>query len=166
MKGINMLHHIGMSVPSLDEARSFYVDVLGFEELGAGEFERDPEIDRIMGLKDSAARAVYLRLGDAKIEMFEFSAPAQGRGSADRPVHLHGFTHICLDVTDVLGLHARLAEAGMSFHSAPVEKMGVRTVYGRDPFGNVIELQEIVTADPTDGEILPNDTPAMEGEAS
>ena len=151
MQGINMLHHVGMSVPSLDEGRRFYVDVLGFEELGVGQFEHDPQIDRILGLSNSAARAAYLRLGEVKIEMFEFSAPAQQREATDRPVHLHGFTHICLDVTDVNGLHARLAAAGMTFHSAPVDKMGVRTVYGRDPFGNVIELQEIVTTDPTDG---------------
>ena len=152
MTGVNRVHHIGMSVPSLDEGRRFYVDVLGFEDLGAGEFDRDPEIDRILGLANSAGQAAFLRFGDMKIEMFEFSAPAQTRADANRPVHLHGFTHICLDVTDVMGLHARLADAGMAFHSDPVDKMGVRTVYGRDPFGNVIELQEIITADPTDGD--------------
>ena len=75
-----LLHHIGMSVPSLEEGRRFYVDVLGFEELGIGEFARDPDIDRILGLENSAGRSAYLRLGDAKIEMFEFSAPAQAPG--------------------------------------------------------------------------------------
>ena len=164
MNGVNMLHHIGMSVPSLEEGRRFYVDVLGFEELGIGEFARDPDIDRILGLENSAGRSAYLRLGDAKIEMFEFSAPAQAPGPTDRPVHLHGFTHICLDVTDVIGLHARLADAGMSFHSAPVDKMGVRTVYGRDPFGNVVELQEIITADPTDGDVASAGRAALAGE--
>lgn len=159
MEGINTLHHIGMSVPSLEEGRRFYVDLLGFEELGAGAFERDPEIDRIMGLEGAAARAVYLRLGNAKIEMFEFGSPEQPRGPVDRPVHIHGITHLCLDVTDVLSLHARLAAAGMAFHSKPVDKMGVRTVYGRDPFGNVIELQEIIAIDPTDGD-------AAQGESS
>ena len=151
MGKINFLHHVGMSVASLDEARRFYVDLLGFTELGAGAFDGDADVDRIMGLENAAAKASFLTFGDFKIEMFEFSAPAQPRDDSGRPVHLHAITHICLDVTDVLGLHARLKAAGMRFHSDPVDKMGVRTCYGRDPFGNVIELQEIIESDPTMG---------------
>ncbi len=148
MNGINHLHHVGMSVPSLDEARRFYVDLLGFTELGT--FDDDEDINRIMRLNGAAAEAAFMIFGDFKIEFFEFAAPAQERVTEDRPVHLHGFTHICLDVTDVAALHARLSAAGMAFHSAPVDKAGVRTVYGRDPFGNVIELQEIINGDPTE----------------
>jgi len=81
--------------------------------------------------------------------MFEFAAPVQDRLTDDRPVNLHGFTHFCLDVSNVETLHARLSAAGMAFHSTPVDKAGVRTVYGRDPFGNVIEFQQIIEADPT-----------------
>ena len=34
--------------------------------------------------------------------------------------------------------------AGMTFHSPPVDiGPGLRTVYGRDPDGNVVELQEL-----------------------
>ena len=151
MGGINFLHHVGMSVPSLAEARGFYVDLLGFAEVGTGEFAEDGDIDRIMALEGAAAKAAFLTFGDFKIEMFEFAAPAQGRDDTGRSVHRHGITHICLDVTDVRGLHARLKAAGMRFHSDPVDKAGVRTVYGRDPFGNVIELQEIIEFDPTRG---------------
>jgi catechol 2,3-dioxygenase-like lactoylglutathione lyase family enzyme len=151
MGKINCLHHVGMSVPSLDEARRFYVDLLGFEELGSGEFDSDSDIDRIMALKGAAAKVAFLSFGDFKIEMFEFAAPAQERAEEVRPVNLHGYTHLCLDVTDVRSLHERLNKAGMQFHSDPVDKAGVRTVYGRDPFGNAIELQEIVDFDPTEG---------------
>lgn len=151
MGRINFLHHIGMSVPSLDEARSFYVDLLGFKELGSSGFAADADIDRIMGLDGAAANVAFLTFGDFKIEMFEFKTPVQARAVDDRAVHLHGFTHLCLDVQDVLGLHGRLEAAGMRFNSDPIDKAGVRTVYGRDPFGNVIELQEIIDADPTEG---------------
>jgi len=149
LDGINFLHHVGISVPSLQEARHFYIDLLGFTEVGAGEFSGDDDIDRIMALKAASAKVAFLVLGDFKIEMFEFAAPVQDRSSDARPVHLHGFTHFCLDVSDVLALHGKLSSAGMAFHSAPVDKAGVRTVYGRDPFGNVIELQQIVATDPT-----------------
>ena len=153
MGRINRLHHIGMSVPSLDEARAFYVGLLGFTELGAGDFDRDPEVDTIMGLKGAVGTAAFLQNSDCMLELFEFAAPEQLEAQDKRrPVNLHGITHICLDVTDVLGLQARLKGAGMDFHSDPVDKAGVRTCYGRDPFGNVIELQEIVEADPLTGE--------------
>jgi hypothetical protein len=32
----------------------------------------------------------------------------------------------------------------MEFHNEPIGTHGVKVVYGRDPFGNVIELQQIV----------------------
>ncbi len=156
MGAINYLHHVGMSVASLNEARRFYVDILGFSELGAGEFAGDDDIDKIMGLRGAAANVAFLALGDFKIEMFEFSDPAQDRNDGGRSVHLHGITHLCLDVTDVRAIHERLLAAGMRFHSRPIDKAGVRTVYGRDPFGNVIELQEIVEADPTEGPLGQN----------
>ena len=151
MGKINFLHHVGMSVPSLDEARRFYIDLLGFSELGSGEFARDDDIDRIMALHGAAAKVAFLTFGDFKIEMFEFAKPAQPRDDSGSPVNVHGYTHLCLDVTDVRAIHARLKAAGMRFHSDPVDKAGVRTVYGRDPFGNAIELQEIVDFDPTEG---------------
>jgi catechol 2,3-dioxygenase-like lactoylglutathione lyase family enzyme len=122
MEGINFLLHVGMSVPSLEEARHSYVDLLGFSELGAGAFAKDDDIDRIMRLKEAAAKVAFLALGNFKIEMFEFDAPVQDRARNDRPVHLHGFTHLCLDVSDVVALHARLSAAGMAFHSAPVTR--------------------------------------------
>ena len=77
--------------------------------------------------------------------------PTQTRDDSAKPVYLHGISHFCLDVTDVREIHARLKVAGMRFHSDPVDKEGVRTVYGRDPFGNAIELQEIIDFDPTEG---------------
>ena len=65
-----------------------------------------------------------------------------------RPVSDHGITHICLDVTDLDGEYDRLAAAGMTFHCPP-QRIGddVKTTYGRDPDGNVIELQEILSSD-------------------
>ncbi|MGE5260780.1 MAG: VOC family protein [Actinomycetota bacterium] len=47
---------------------------------------------------------------------------------------------------DVQKEYERLKAAGMKFHCPPVHveaKFSVVTVYGRDPFGNVIELEEV-----------------------
>jgi catechol 2,3-dioxygenase-like lactoylglutathione lyase family enzyme len=85
-----------------------------------------------------------LRLGNAMIELFEFRSPTPRVGDPERPVCDHGITHICLDVSNVDAEYERLRGAGMRFHCRPQDLGAVRTTHGRDPDGNVIELQEVM----------------------
>jgi extradiol dioxygenase family protein len=48
-----------------------------------------------------------------------------------------------LDVLDIDFEYERLKRAGMEFHCPPQFEGEVRTTYGRDPDGNVIEIQEV-----------------------
>ena len=89
----------------------------------------------------AAARAVMLRLGDSHLEIFEFSSPAPKPGDPDRPACDHGITHICLEVRDSQAEYARLKAAGMRFHAPPQAQEGGFVTYGRDPDGNIVELQ-------------------------
>lgn len=141
---INGIHHVGLSVPDIERARDFYVDLLGFEEVNRVEWGGAYEVDAIMRLRGSSGRMMILRTANAFIEMFEFATPVPDRPVGERGVNQYGFTHLCLDVSDTDGAYARLLAAGMDFHSKPVGTAGVKAVYGRDPFGNVIELQQIV----------------------
>ena len=43
--------------------------------------------------------------------------------------------------------HARLSAAGMTFVGPPVDFGEAAAIYGRDPFGNVVELYELKTPD-------------------
>ena len=141
---INGIHHVGMSVPDLDRARDFYVDLLGFEEVNRVEWGGSDEVDAIMRLRGSSGRLMVLRTANAFIEMFEFATPAPDRPEGERAVNQYGFTHLCLDVSDTEGAYARLLAAGIDFHCRPIGTAGVKAVYCRDPFGNVLELQQIV----------------------
>ena len=109
------------------------------------DWERGTEdFDRITGLEGSAARALMLRHGNACLELFEFSFPTPRPRDAERPVCDHGITHLCLDVTDIAAKYERLSKDGMRFHSPPqAAGEGFRCAYGRDPDGNVVELQEM-----------------------
>ncbi|HTJ63584.1 MAG TPA: VOC family protein [Alphaproteobacteria bacterium] len=141
---INGLHHVALSVPDLDQARDFYVGLLGFEEGPSGSWEPGTAMnDRIMRLTGSSGRAMFVKAGNVFLEFFEFASPAPAPLVRDRPVCNYGYTHMALDVTDLAAIHARLSAAGMDFHTDPLSGYGVTTTYGRDPFGNVIELQEI-----------------------
>lgn len=144
---INRLHHVGMSVPDLEVGKRFYCDVLGFEEARAVGFDAHPLVDAILGLRNATAKVAFLLRDTLWIEMFEFSSPSPKAKNIDEPVCEYGISHLCLDVSDVDAVHAQCVAKGMRFHTAPVSTHGVRTTYGRDPFGTVIELQEILDAE-------------------
>jgi catechol 2,3-dioxygenase-like lactoylglutathione lyase family enzyme len=99
--------------------------------------------DKIVGLKDSSARVVMLRAGNACVELFQYATPEPKPGDINRPVCDHGITHLCLQVADIDAEYARLKAAGMRFHCPPQDVSGLRATYGRDPDGNVVELLEV-----------------------
>ena len=141
------IHHVAISTGNADRLVAFYSD-LGFTSVSdRGWRPGNPKADAITGLRNSSARQVLLRAGNAYLELFEYSSPPPSPGDPDRPVNDHGITHICLDVDDLDGVHERLATAGTRFHCPPQDLgAGVRTTYARDPDGNVVELQELTPA--------------------
>ena len=146
---IRGIHHTAVSTGNLERALAFYRDLLGLEVVLEAGWPSGTEVaDKITGLKDSAARWVILKAGNAMIEVFEYQSPPPKPGDPRRPVCDHGLTHICLDVTHLEVEYERLKAAGMKFHCPPQDLGDVfRTTYGRDPDGNVIELQEVLQPD-------------------
>lgn len=146
---IRGIHHTAVSTGDLERSLAFYRDLLGFEVIFDATWPKGSEaMDKITGLKDSSARVAMLRTTNAMIELFEYASPPPEQGDPNRPVCDHGITHICLDVTDLDAEYERLKAAGMTFHCPPQDFGAVvRTTYGRDPDGNVIELQEILQQD-------------------
>lgn len=136
-------HHAAISTPDLDRALRFYTELMGCEEAWSFGWESgSADADAMTGLKNSAAKAAMLKLGDSFLEIFEFSSPDPAPGDPERPVCDHGITHICLQVQDLLAEYERLRAAGMRFHSAPLQQDSGYVIYGRDPDGNVVELIE------------------------
>ncbi len=144
---IHGLNHVALSVPDLDKAIEFYGGLLGFETVAKMSWGADSKMSgtagEILAVQGTAADAAHLSGPNMMLELFQFNGGNPKPQDPDRPVVDHGITHICLAVEDLDGEYQRLEAAGMQFHSAPVKVApGVRTVYGRDPFGNVIELEE------------------------
>jgi catechol 2,3-dioxygenase-like lactoylglutathione lyase family enzyme len=145
---IRGIHHTALSTPDLERALRFYRDLLGFHQIM--DYEWPPGttyIDDLTALRDSSARVVMLSAGNAMLELFEYRSPQPREADPHRPVNDHGITHICIDVVDLDAEYHRLVAAGMRFHCEPQDQGVVKTVYGRDPDGNVIELQELVGED-------------------
>lgn len=145
---IRGIHHVAISTPDLDRLLGFYRDLLGFREVMQVAWpEGSDDIDEILGLQNSSARQVMLRADNLCLELFEFSHPEPQRMALDRPVSDHGHTHICFDVTDIDSVYARMLQAGIRFHCPPKDFGNIKATYGRDPDGNVFELQELMRAD-------------------
>ncbi len=145
---IRGIHHTAISTVDLERSLGFYRDLLGFEEVMDFTWpEGTADINRTHALDQTAARVVMLKAGNSMIELFQYTTPSPRRHDPARRVCDHGITHFCIDVDDIEAEYARLSGAGMAFHCAPVDYGTVKCTYGRDPDGNVIELQEVKSRD-------------------
>jgi catechol 2,3-dioxygenase-like lactoylglutathione lyase family enzyme len=147
---IRGVHHVAIATPDIDRMIAFYRDALGFEVVSQGEWKAgSPVIDQIVGLQDSASRTAMLRAGNIYLEAFQYVTPEGRAARTDRTPADHGYTHFCLDVVDIDAEFERLSAAGMTFLNPPpaagtVGGGAIRALYGRDPDGNIIELQEVL----------------------
>lgn len=147
LPGLRRLDHIGFTVPDLDQAHTFLVDVLGCEYLYTlGPFSHD-EDEWMTTHLDVHPRAVmenrWYRCGDqAVFEVFRYVTPDQQR-TQPRNSDLGGH-HIALyvDDLDVAVEHLRAAEvevfAGPTRSSGWAE--GNHWIYFRSPWGMQFEL--------------------------
>jgi glyoxylase I family protein len=140
---IRGVHHVGINVRDFDRMLEFYQKAFGFEIVGEEfQWKEMPILDQLIDVQGSAARTIMLRSGSCYIELFEYSAPEP---KSTRPLDPQdkGYTHMCVDVTDIDYEYERLKSLGMTFGApAPMDMGHVKSVYGRDPEGNVIEIQE------------------------
>ncbi len=140
---IRGIHHVAVHVHDLDAMIAFYRDAFGFEVVGEPfAWENDAFIDTIVDVPNSAARGAMLRAGTCYLEMFQYSAP---KPESEGPLNAYdkGYTHFCVDATDIAAEYERLKGLGMTFNQpAPVDVGHVITIYGRDPEGNLIEIQQ------------------------
>lgn len=140
---IRGIHHVAVHVRDLDRMLKFYNEAFGFELVGEEFGWKDDEfLDRIVDVPGSAARGAMLRAGYCYMELFQYSAPEP---ESTRPLQPYdkGYTHFCVDVTDIDSEFERLKKVGMTFNEpAPIDVGHVKTIYGRDPEGNLIEIQQ------------------------
>lgn len=141
---IRGIHHVGINCRDMDRMQKFYCDAFGFRPVDPEGFAwaDEPVMDHIVDVPGSAAKGVMLRAGTCYLELFEYSAPPPTSTQPHRP-HDRGYTHFCVDVTEIAKDIAHLKTCGMTFNDRDFADVGhVKTIYGYDPEGNVIEVQQ------------------------
>ncbi|MFI6502581.1 VOC family protein [Nonomuraea typhae] len=147
LPGLARLDHVGFTVPDLDEARDFLVDVLGCEYM----YTLGPYADAGDWMAEHLGvhpRAVMRELhffrcgGQAVFEVFQYEAPGQNQAQP-RNSDVGGH-HVALYVDDMDAAVAYLKDKGVTVLGEPTSSKGPsegqRWVYFLAPWGMQFEL--------------------------
>jgi catechol 2,3-dioxygenase-like lactoylglutathione lyase family enzyme len=120
---IDRLDHLVLTVADMARSCAFYQDVLGMEVVHFGEGR------------------TALHFGQQKINLHRAGQEWEPKATHPTP----GSTDLCFITTQPLGaVEARLKAYGVAIHEGPVTRTGaqgpIRSLYVRDPDGNLIEL--------------------------
>ena len=139
---IKSLGHVGLGVSNMERSLEFYRDYLGMEVLMELNIA-DDRIGKVIGIKDAACQIAHLQLGDAVLELFEYSSP-EGKNIANNTRQCdHGLIHIGFEVDDFHTHIKQLEEMDIKFLGETVEfRPGVWIVYFYGPDGEVIEFRQ------------------------
>ena len=124
---LEKLDHLVLPVSNIDAIATFYTTYLGMEK-------------RIFG-----GNRVALHFGDQKINLH----PAGWDYEPKARVSIAGSADLCFIVSErVESLQTKLVQLGVDIIEGPVERTGatgrLRSIYIRDPDGNLIELSNRV----------------------
>jgi catechol 2,3-dioxygenase-like lactoylglutathione lyase family enzyme len=139
--------HIAFSVSSLEQSLHFYRDQLGLPVV-VQRIWREAYVRQMVGIPDASLNIALLQLpgqGGLILELIEYEQP---RGEPI-PTQLYtpGNAHMCLRVSDIEALYARLVAEGIQFLSPPMAvtagpNQGRKAVYLRDPDGIIVQLMD------------------------
>ncbi|HWM73569.1 MAG TPA: VOC family protein [Nocardioides sp.] len=146
LPGLRRVDHIGFTVPDLDQAHQFLVDVLGFEYLySLGPFRHDDDwmaTHLAVHPRAEMNNRFYRCGGETLLEVFEYDAPDQ-RDVQPRNSDIGGH-HIAMYVDDLDAAIEHLRAAGVEVFAGPTASRGPaegnRWIYFLSPWGMQFEL--------------------------
>jgi catechol 2,3-dioxygenase-like lactoylglutathione lyase family enzyme len=125
------LHHVALSVADLERAIDWYGQALDL---------RPTVRATLPGFRLAMLEAP----SGMRIEVFEAEGATRTTDSSTPTTVMrhHGFTHLALDVDDLVGVHDRLVELGANsvWDPRPSPEPGKDMAFVQDPEGNLIEL--------------------------
>lgn len=130
---IKKIEHIAIVVPDIEQALTFWRDVLGLE------------LSHLEEVLEQEALVAFLPVGESEVELVEPTTESSGvaRHMARRGAGLH---HICFEVEDIEATLARLKEQGVQLvNEEPTIGAGGKRmafIHPKSTGGVLVELYE------------------------
>lgn len=136
------LGHLAIVTRDMDAAIAFYTGLFGSTLKNRGCFGPGPQFDRMGGLVDARIEGAWIPAGNMLLELWQFHAPAYPHEVPARDFFDPGYSHFCVESDDLQEDAVRLAALGGRTESGIFENDRLRSMFARDPEGNMIELLE------------------------
>jgi catechol 2,3-dioxygenase-like lactoylglutathione lyase family enzyme len=138
---------VAVTVADLDRSLDFYMRVLDFELIGREERSGDA-VERLTGVFGARCDVATLRLGEERLELTSYRAPAGRPIPSDSTSNDRWFQHVAIVVSDmdraftrVVSAHVRFASSGPQLLPAwNANAGGISAFYFKDPDGHALEL--------------------------
>lgn len=139
--------HFGIVVADLERSLGFYQGFLNLKVARRMD-ESGPFIETVLGLAGVQVTTCKLEAdcGGTQIELLCFKTHIDPNPRAPTPYSV-GPTHMAFTVEDLVALHARMSEGGVTFVSPPqISADGkAKVAFCRDPDGTLLELVELAS---------------------
>jgi len=142
------MDHVGFTVPDMDQALDFFVNIMGFKvitEIGPLNFDAAWKKRYHIRQNAELEKIVMIRAGvGSSIELFQYKSPDR---DTNRPLGDDvGWYHLGFYTDDIYGSVAYLKSKGIEIMNDPITvaegapNTGETWVYVRTPWGMLIEL--------------------------
>lgn len=137
--------HVGVSVPSLDEALLFWTEALGARLVRIGEMAGE-FLTQVTGAKNSTVKMAIVELAGQLIELLEYDE-ATKKAEADSKPYSVGTIHLAIQVSDIEAVIKKVSYYGWKAQGKPQpieggSRAGTRVMYIVGPAGAALELMQ------------------------
>ncbi len=138
--------HIGGATSDADRMADFYTKFIGYGARRRGEYSNFPNMDNIVAIDGVVLRSAWFAVRNLELEFWEFVQPATPDRNVPAKVDEIGYNMTAFEVTDADAERDRLAKLGIKMVGPAKISKGWKIYYAHDPDGNVISIQENVSA--------------------
>lgn len=145
-KNLFRIRHVSLATPDIDRLIAFYSAFLGGQEprrVGNWFNVSGEAIDKVSGQPGSKVEMAWFQLRNLEIEIFQYHSHSTKLPAKSRPLDAPGYNMIVFDVSDIAEAKRRLLTAGGRIVTDMGPLDGGKIIFGRDPDGNLIGLQQL-----------------------
>lgn len=153
------VRHLSFATPNLGPMIAFYSAFLGGQEprhVGKWMNVSGDPVDQVSGLPGSKIEMAWFQLRNLEIEIFQYHSHPTQRPKTVRPLDAPGYNMIVFDVSDIAKARQRILDAGGTIVTPAGKMDGGRIIFGRDPDGNLIGLQQLPASSVLSAKNFPN----------